>query len=114
MESRGSQQIDGARNKNAAAASQDKMSIARSASTTSTTVDARSAEIKEWAATIERLVDSRLEQQRFVPSGEKSDELSTNALGAKLERALGRRMSAQDAQHSSKQIDEKAVEPVAA
>ena len=41
--------------------------------------------------------DERLDRQRYVMSGNKSDEVSTLALGAKLERALGRRMSSQDA-----------------
>lgn len=35
--------------------------------------------------------------QRFVPTDEKSDNLNKLALGAKVERALGRRMSSQDA-----------------
>ena len=36
-------------------------------------------------------------QQRFVPTPEKTEHLSKLALGAKLERALGRRMGGQDA-----------------
>jgi hypothetical protein len=38
-----------------------------------------------------------LGQQRFVPTAEKTEHLSKLALGAKLERALGRRMGGQDA-----------------
>lgn len=41
--------------------------------------------------------DERLDKQRYVMSGNKSDEVSKLALGAKLERALGRRLSGQDA-----------------
>lgn len=87
--------------------------IARSPSTASSLMDPRSVELKEWAATFERMADKRLEEQRFVPSGQKSDEISTNALGAKLERALGRRMSAQDADFKSTEMNEKAIEVTA-
>ena len=55
------------------------------------------AEIKELAHGLDRLQDKRLEQQRFVASAQKTDDLSKLALGAKLERALGRRMTQQDA-----------------
>ena len=41
--------------------------------------------------------DVRLEKQRYVMSGKKGDEVSLTALGAKVERALGRRMTGQDA-----------------
>lgn len=41
--------------------------------------------------------NKKLGQQRFVPTQEKSEHLSKLALGAKLERALGRRMGGQDA-----------------
>lgn len=75
------------------------------------------AEIKELAQGLDRLKDKRLEQQRYVQSAEKVDDLSKLALGAKLERALGRRMTKQDAVMRVKPrspsrpilIDEKAV-----
>ncbi|OAL68791.1 hypothetical protein A7D00_7281 [Trichophyton violaceum] len=54
-------------------------------------------EIKELSAGLARLENKRLSQQRFVPTPEKSESLSKLALGAKVERALGRRMSSQDA-----------------
>jgi hypothetical protein len=38
-----------------------------------------------------------LQQQRYAPTPEKSDALSKLALGAKVERALSRRMTGQDA-----------------
>ena len=72
------------------------------------------AEIKELGQGLDRLKDKRLEQQRFVASAQKTDELSKLALGAKLERALGRRMTTQDAvmrvkpRKPSRPIDEKA------
>ena len=55
------------------------------------------AEIKELTDGLDRLENKPLQQQRFVPSAEKTDNLSKLALGAKVDRALGRRMSGQDA-----------------
>ena len=55
------------------------------------------AEVKHISDGLERLEDKRLAQQRYAPSREKSDDLSKLALGAKVERALGRRMTGQDA-----------------
>jgi hypothetical protein len=55
------------------------------------------AEIKEWTQGLDRLESKRLQQQRYVPSAQKSDDLSKLALGAKLDRALQRRMTGQDA-----------------
>jgi hypothetical protein len=48
-------------------------------------------------ATLARLEEPRLANQRYVVSDNKRDEIGAMALGAKLERALGRRFSAQDA-----------------
>lgn len=56
----------------------------------------------------------RLDKQRYVQSAEKTDDFSKLALGAKLQRALDRRMTGQDAvmrpkfRQSSIPIDEKA------
>ncbi|WEW58814.1 hypothetical protein PRK78_004282 [Emydomyces testavorans] len=61
------------------------------------TGDSRLNEIRELGEGLERLENKRLSQQRFVPTPEKSDDLSKLALGAKLERALRRRMTSQDA-----------------
>ncbi|TKX27381.1 hypothetical protein C1H76_0218 [Elsinoe australis] len=108
MDSSNSQPIDSARN--TMIKTQDNEKVNRSPSTASST-NARSAELQSWAATFERMSDQRLEKQRFVPSVKKDDEISTNALGAKLERALGRRMSGQDAIFKRKDsLNEKAVE----
>jgi len=43
-----------------------------------------------------RLEEPRLASQRYVPSDDKRDEIGAIALGAKLEKALARRMSGQD------------------
>lgn len=54
-------------------------------------------EIKDIEDGLEKLENKKLGAQRFVPSQEKSEHLSKLALGAKLERALDRRMGGQDA-----------------
>ncbi|KAI4260101.1 MAG: hypothetical protein LQ352_000480 [Teloschistes flavicans] len=59
--------------------------------------DPRLQEIKEWSTGFERLDNKHLQKQRYQPTPEKSDNLSKLALGAKVERALGRRMTDQDA-----------------
>ncbi|RMD42449.1 hypothetical protein DV735_g2657, partial [Chaetothyriales sp. CBS 134920] len=60
------------------------------------------AEINQFTQGLDRLSNKKLEQQRFVPSEKKIDEISTLSIGAKVERALGRRMANQDATPSSK------------
>lgn len=55
-------------------------------------------DLKEWTQGLDRLENKRLQQQRYQPTAEKTDHLSKLALGAKVERALGRRMTDQDAQ----------------
>jgi len=83
----------------------------------STAGDPRAADIKSWNAGFERLEDKRLQQQRYIVSTEKNEDMSKLALGAKLERALGRRMTGQDAvfvpKHqkieSTGELDEKKV-----
>ncbi|PSN70436.1 hypothetical protein BS50DRAFT_571664 [Corynespora cassiicola Philippines] len=72
--------------------------------------DPKAQEIKSWNAGFERLEDKRLVQQRYLLSSEKTDDMSKLALGAKLERALGRRMSGQDAVLRPKVISEKKVQ----
>ena len=66
-------------------------------STSSATADTGRAEITHITQGLDRLENKDLAQQRFVPSAQKSEDLSKLALGAKLERALGRRMGDQDA-----------------
>lgn len=59
--------------------------------------DPKTADIKSWSGALERMQDERLDKQRYVMSGNKSEEVSKLALGAKVERALARRMVGQDA-----------------
>ncbi|TKA66128.1 hypothetical protein B0A55_09697 [Friedmanniomyces simplex] len=66
-------------------------------SSTLSSTDPKSADLKSWSGTLERMQDERLDKQRYVMSGNKSDEVSKLALGAKVERALARRMTGQDA-----------------
>ncbi|KAL8919947.1 MAG: hypothetical protein Q9208_006515 [Pyrenodesmia sp. 3 TL-2023] len=76
--------------------------------TSSNSSDPRLQEIKEWSTGFDRLENKHLEQQRYQPTPEKSDNLSKLALGAKVERALGRRMTDQDATFkTSKVLSEK-------
>ncbi|KAF2738440.1 hypothetical protein EJ04DRAFT_429004 [Polyplosphaeria fusca] len=73
----------------------------------STTGDPKAQEIKSWNAGFERLEDKRLASQRYNLSSEKTDDMSKLALGAKLDRALARRMSGQDAVFRPKTMSEK-------
>lgn len=68
-----------------------------SSATSTVTAERGRAEITEITQGLDRLENKHLSQQRFVPSPQKSEDLSKLALGAKLERALGRRMGDQDA-----------------
>lgn len=70
--------------------------------------DPRMQDIKAWTQGFDRLEQKRLQQQRYQPTPEKTENLSKLALGAKVERALGRRMTDQDATFRSKLMDEKA------
>ncbi|EHY59383.1 uncharacterized protein HMPREF1120_07373 [Exophiala dermatitidis NIH/UT8656] len=54
-------------------------------------------EIRQLTQGFDRLENKHLSQQRFIPSQKKTDDLSKLSLGAKVERALGRRMTDQDA-----------------
>lgn len=69
------------------------------ANTVKTSLSSESAqqEIKDIEDGLLKLENKKLATQRFVPTKEKSEHLSSLALGAKLERALGRRMGGQDA-----------------
>lgn len=59
--------------------------------------DTRLTDIHHLGDGLERLENKPLQQQRFVPTTEKTDNMNKLALGAKVERALGRRMTGQDA-----------------
>jgi len=73
-------------------------------------------EITHIQTTLSKLSDKKLASQRFVPSEKKTENLSKLALGAKLDRALARRMGGQDAvmKVKSNKMDEKMNEKVAA
>merc|ERR1712072_1062517 len=73
-----------------------------SSSTISSTTDPKAQDIKSWSSAFARMQDERLDKQRYEMSGNKSEEVSKLALGAKVERALARRMTGQDAQFTSK------------
>jgi hypothetical protein len=83
----------------------DKSAAAEPRMSTSTagTADPRTQDIKEWKAGFQRMSDERLVKQRYLPSDSKTDEIDTIALGAKVERALGRRMVGQDAQFTRRE-----------
>jgi len=66
-------------------------------------------EINDITEGLDKLENKKLASQRFVPSKEKSENLSKLALGAKLERALDRRMYGQDAVMRKKVVSEKQV-----
>lgn len=75
-------------------------------STSTLASDPKSADIKSWSGALERMQDARLDKQRYVMSDNKGEEVSKLALGAKVDRALSRRMVGQDATfRSKKQID---------
>ncbi|KAI9737083.1 MAG: hypothetical protein M1834_000673 [Cirrosporium novae-zelandiae] len=57
----------------------------------------RIAEINQWEDGLERLKNKDLEKQRFTATPEKTDHMGKLALGAKLDRALERRLHGQDA-----------------
>ncbi|TKA32406.1 hypothetical protein B0A50_01512 [Salinomyces thailandicus] len=72
-----------------------------STSTLSST-DPKTQDLKSWSSAFARMQDARLDKQRYEMSGNKSEEVSKIALGAKVERALARRMTGQDAQFTPK------------
>lgn len=88
------------------------VSTAPSVATVHTSLSTASAqqEIKDIEDGLEKLENKKLGAQRFVPTKEKSEHLSKLALGAKLERALDRRLGGQDAvmrERKPKQQNEK-------
>lgn len=82
---------------------------AASSSLTLSSTDPKTADIRSFANTLDRMNDSRTDKQRFVMSSNKTEEVSKIALGAKVERALSRRMVGQDAVFRPKKpiLDEK-------
>ncbi|KPM34035.1 hypothetical protein AK830_g12534 [Neonectria ditissima] len=72
-------------------------SMAPSFTPTVQTSDSAHAEIRDIAVGLDRMENKALASQRVILTEEKTDNMSKLALGAKLERALDRRMSGQDA-----------------
>lgn len=72
-------------------------SVTPSIAPTIATTDSATAEIRDIEKGLDRMENKALTQQRVTLSEEKVANLSKLALGAKLDRALGRRMSSQDA-----------------
>ncbi|KAL8377450.1 hypothetical protein RB595_008232 [Gaeumannomyces hyphopodioides] len=72
-------------------------SMAPSCSPTVRTTDSAAAEINDIEKGLQRMENKALAQQRVVLSEEKWANMSKLALGAKLDRALDRRMTSQDA-----------------
>lgn len=71
--------------------------------------DPRLTDIHHLGDGLERLENKPLQKQRFVPTAEKTDNMNKLALGAKVERALGRRMTGQDAVMRKPVLNEKTV-----
>lgn len=65
------------------------------------------AEVHHLRDGLERLENKPLASQRFIPTAEKTEKLDKLALGAKMERALGRRMTGQDAVMRKPALNEK-------
>ncbi|KAK9370492.1 hypothetical protein V1509DRAFT_615954 [Lipomyces kononenkoae] len=71
--------------------------VASSMSSSSTVVSVDKATIlSSIAETLERMESKPLLDQRYQPSAEKLDTFNNLALIAKIEKALGRRLSSQD------------------
>ncbi|KAI1171752.1 hypothetical protein F4777DRAFT_36429 [Nemania sp. FL0916] len=73
-------------------------SMAPSLAPTMRTTDSAHAEIRNIESGLLRMENKALAMQRVVLSEEKTANLSKLALGAKLDRALDRRMTGQDAE----------------
>lgn len=71
--------------------------MAPSETTTVRTTDSAQAEISHIETGLARMENKALTQQRVALTEEKTDKFGKLALGAKLDRALDRRMSGQDA-----------------
>lgn len=72
-------------------------SVAPSFANTVGTNDSATNEIRDIATGIDRMENKALSSQRVTLSEEKTENMKKLALGAKLDRALERRMSGQDA-----------------
>jgi len=85
-------------------------SMAPSFTPTVRTTDSATAEIRDIEKGLDRMENKALQQQRVVLDEEKMANFQKLALGAKLERALDRRMHSQDAvmrKRGKKSVSEK-------
>ncbi|KAI0157399.1 hypothetical protein GGR57DRAFT_65593 [Xylariaceae sp. FL1272] len=73
-------------------------STAPSLAATMATTDSAQAEIGDITSGLARMENKALSQQRVVLTEDKAANLNKLALGAKLDRALDRRMTSQDAE----------------
>ena len=64
--------------------------------------NAADSEVQKYANSLDRMESKRLQDQRYTPSSEKDEDMSKLALGAKVQRALDRRYSSQDAEYKPK------------
>lgn len=71
------------------------------------TTDSRVAEIKDYTSTLDRLDNKHLQDQRYTISPQKEGDMQKLALVAKVQRALNRRFSGQDAVLKPKIVSEK-------
>lgn len=65
--------------------------------------------IRDYSTTYERLECKRLQEQRYIPSPQKEKDMGKVALFAKVQRALDRRLSGQDAVLRPRMLSEKEV-----
>lgn len=72
-----------------------------------------SRDMQKYASGLDRLDSQRMQDQRYIPSSTKDDELDKLALGAKVQRALDRRYSSQDAVYNPKPKKQRDAEKAA-
>lgn len=73
------------------------------------TTDSRVAEIREYTSCYERLENKCMQEQRYAVSPQKEGDMSKLALEAKVQRALDRRYTSQDAVLKPKILSEKSI-----
>lgn len=64
--------------------------------------DGHANEISKYRSGVDRLESKRLQDQRYVPSSEKDEVMDKLALAGKVQKALDRRLSGQDAEWKPK------------
>lgn len=79
----------------------------------STASDRMSRDFAKYQSGLDRLDSQSMQDQRYVPSSEKDDIMDKLALGAKVQRALDRRYSSQDAVYNPKPKKQRDAEKAA-